>query len=271
MISEYLDFIVVRGREAEIRAVLLERMHASADWSELLMGYTRAPESWPPAFARVPGVRNSYGRATEHCVSYQADLSQGFQSYLGSLGQSTRRSIWHLRRRLCAMGEVAHEPVRADELDAAFADLNRLHELRWGFPAFTEDRLRFHRSLAAQLAVHGELAMTRLRIGNRVVSMLYDLRKGDRQYNLKTAFDPQLERGYSLGLIHFGFEMERAAAAGVSCYDFLAGPGRRSDFKAHLAQRSEALATVQLLRGPLVANLFRLYDSMTGKKDVSHD
>ena len=64
-----------------------------------------------------------------------------------------------------------------------------------------------------------------------MVSVLYDVRKGARQYNIKMGFDPNFSSQVSLGLIHLGYAMERAAERGVASYDFLAGPGRTSDFK----------------------------------------
>jgi CelD/BcsL family acetyltransferase involved in cellulose biosynthesis len=176
-----------------------------------------------------------------------------------------------LRRRLGAPGDFAVEPVPADALPMAFETLNRLHALRWGYPAFAGDRLRFHLDFAQTLAVSGELVMSSLRMGTRVVSMLYDVRRGARQYNLKMGFDPAAERGFSLGLIHFGYALEAAAGAGVATYDFLAGSGRRTDFKAHLAQLHEPLATVQLVRGPLLRSLYRWYDSARRMLDGKHN
>lgn len=271
LISEYLDFIALRGDEDEVRAAFLDAVLEGRDWSEFVIGYGRSPENWPRACAASAAANGTYGRATEHCVSHQADLGNGFETYLRGLGQSTRRSVWHLRRRLGAPGEYSFEAVQAHELETAFADLNRLHALRWGYPAFADDRLRFHLTLTRLLATQGELAMTRLTIRGKVESVLYDVRRGARQYNLKMAFDPAAERGFSLGLIHFGFAMESAAAAGITLYDFLAGPGRRTDFKVHLGQRHEALATVQLLRGPLLSNLYRWYDSNARKRDGKHN
>ncbi len=66
-------------------------------------------------------------------------------------------------------------------------------------PAFSGERLEFHKSFAAHLAAHGEFAFTRLRVAGNVVSVLYDIRKGARQYNIKMGFDPALNNRLSLG------------------------------------------------------------------------
>lgn len=110
------------------------------------------------------------------------------------------------------------------------------------------------------MALNGELAFSRLRIGSRVVSVLYDLRKGASQYNIKMGFDPALSTQISLGLIHLGLAMEAAADQGIATYDFLAGPGRTNDYKRLLSQRQRQLSSVQMLQGSALAALYRLRD-----------
>jgi CelD/BcsL family acetyltransferase involved in cellulose biosynthesis len=260
LISEYLDVIAAPEDLGEVRRACLQVLLAEPiAWSELVVGLTAAGEEWCEAIARGAPAGH-YVRQLDRSVSYQADLSGGFASYLKDLGQSTRRSIWNLRRRLAAQGSVVLEFPAAADLEGGFADLNRLHQLRWGKPAFTGTRLAFHTHLAARLAARGELMLSRLRIGAEVVSVLYDIRKGTRQYNIKMGFDPSGGTRVSLGLLHLGFAMEAAAERGVSLYDFLAGPGQRSDYKVHLSQRTRKLSCVQMLRGRLLSSLYRWRD-----------
>jgi len=259
--SPYLDFIAAAPDRPAVRAAILQHLAASDGWSELLVNNSSDPEAWERALGTTRIAPACYLRTIERSTSYQADLAGGFEAYLDWLGQSTRRSLWHLRRRLDAKGRVDIEQVAAADLDAGFGHLNRLHELRWGKPAFAADRLNFHLELARGLAARGELAMSLLRLEGRIVSVLYDVRKDARQYNLKMAFDPAVAPHFSLGLIHFGYAMELAARHGVTQYDFLAGPGQHADFKRHLAQQRQPLATVQMLKGPILRRLYRWHDA----------
>ncbi len=104
--------------------------------------------------------------------------------------------------------------------------------------------------------------MSRLWVNGKVVSVLYDVCKRDRQYNIKMAFDPNFSTQVSLGLIHLGYAMEQAAERKVASYDFLAGPGRSSDFKRLLSQQRYELSCVQILRGPLLPAVYRWRDRM---------
>jgi hypothetical protein len=260
LISEYLDVIASPEDLGAVRHACLRVLLDEPAWTELVIGSSAAGEQWRDAFARLAPARGHYVRELDRSVSYQADLAQGFGAYLRDLGQSTRRSLWNLRRRLTDHGEVSLEFIAPEEIDSGFSDLNRLHQLRWKKPAFTGKRLAFHASLAGRLATRGELALSRLRVGGNVVSVLYDVRKGTCQYNIKMGFDPAFSSRVSLGLIHLGYAMEDAADHGVTIYDFLAGPGQTNDYKRHLSQARRALSCVQMLRGRVLPALYRWRD-----------
>jgi len=124
-------------------------------------------------------------------------------------------------------------------------------------------RLEFHTRLARRLASRGELALSVLRVGSRVGSVLYDVRKGLRQYNISMGFDPSFNSTLSLGLIHLGYSMEAAAERHVNTYDFLAGSGQHTDYKSHLSQARRDLSCVQVLRGYVLPSLYRWHDRVT--------
>ena len=261
LISEYLDVIAAPDDLEAVRHECVRALLGEPAWTELVIGFTAAGQQWRNEFScgAPPG---HYVRELDRSVSYHADLAHGFAAYLKALGQSTRRSVWSLRKRLQEeQGNVRLEFLAdPEEIDGGFTDLNRLHILRWGRPAFAGERLDFHKTLAAQLAARGELAVTRLRVGGRAVSVLYDIRKGARQYNMKMGFDPGLTNRLSLGLVHFGYAMEAAAERGVTLYDFLAGPGQSYDFKRNLGQIRRDLSCVQMVRGRCLAALYRWRD-----------
>jgi CelD/BcsL family acetyltransferase involved in cellulose biosynthesis len=260
LISEYLDVIAAPQDAAAVRDACLRVLVEECAWQELVLGLTAAGPQWRSSLAARAPPSGCYVRELDRSISYQANLTGGFDSYLQKLSQSTRRSVWNLRRRLEGHGRVRLEQVDSGELGAGFADLNRLHQLRWSKPAFAGKRLAFHLDLARRLANSNELVLSRLRVGHEVVSVLYDIRKGARQYNIKMAFDPRFSDRLSLGLMHLGYAMEAAADCGVAVYDFLAGPGQRNDYKRHLSQASRNLSAVQILRGPLLPRLYRWYD-----------
>ena len=260
LISEYLDVIAATGEVDAVRHACVRVLLQESAWTECVIGFTIAGKEWHEAFARCDPARRQYVRNLDPLVSYQADLSRGFAAYLRALRQSTRRSVWNLRGRLAVHGKVSFEFVAPKEIASGFSDLNRLHQLRWKRPAFAGMGLTFHTSLASLLGARGELALSRLRVAGEVVSVLYDIRKGARQYNISMGFNPAFSTKISLGLLHLGYAMEAAAEQQVATYDFLAGGGQRSDYKRHLSQMRRDLSCVQVLRGLLLPPLYRWHD-----------
>jgi CelD/BcsL family acetyltransferase involved in cellulose biosynthesis len=261
IMSEYLDVIATDGEAQEVRCACARALLEEATWTEWVIGFTAAGPRWCDAFASG-GQGRQYARNLDRSASYQADLSQGFAAYLRSLGRSTRRSLWSLRRRLAVQAKVTFDPLSERHIDAGFEDLNRLHLLRWKKPAFEGSRLAFHTGLAKRMASRGELAASRLRVGGEVVSVLYDIRKNARQYNISLGFNPSFNRQVSLGLIHLGYAMEEAASCHVATYDMLAGRGLRGDYKRNLSQSGRELSCVQVLRGNLLPHLYRWHDRL---------
>jgi len=260
LMSEYLDIVATTAETDAVRHACVRALLGERAWTEWVIGLTAAGRQWCEVFARIGLDQRDYVRELDRMVSYQADLSGGFAGYLRSLGQSTRRSVWNLRHRLAKQGRVSFELLAAEEIDDGFSDLNRLHRLRWQRPAFSGTALEFHARLARRLASRGELVLSRLRVGGQVVSVLYDIRKGVRQYNISMGFDPSFGSKVSLGLIHLGYSMEAAAEREMNSYDFLAGSGQRRDYKIHLSQARRDLSCVQVLRGYLLPSLYRWHD-----------
>ena len=259
-ISEYLDIVALAAETEVVRRACAQALLAERTWTEWVIGFTAAGRQWRDVFAQSGRGQQHYVRDVDHLVSYQADLSSGMEAYVRSLGQSTRRSLWNLRHRLARQGRVSFELLPAEEIEGGLADLNRLHRLRWQRPAFAAPALDFHTRLARRLASRGELILSRLRVAGQVVSVLYDIRKGTRQYNISMGFDPAFDGSVSLGLIHLGYSMEAAAARQVSTYDFLAGSGQQTDYKSHLSQARRSVSSVQLLRGRVLPALYRWHD-----------
>jgi CelD/BcsL family acetyltransferase involved in cellulose biosynthesis len=266
--SEYLDVVAVDGEEQAVRLACAQALMQDASWTEWVIGFTAAGRGWRDAFSRRH-QGSQYIRSVDRASSYQADLSGGFAAYLRSLGRSTRRSLHALRRRLAMQARVRFEILGPAEIESGFADLNRLHQIRWNKPAFVGPRLAFHIRLAQRLASRGELAASRLRVGEEVVSVLYDLRKGGCQYNISMGFNPAFHRKMSIALLHLGYAMESAAESRIVTYDLLAGSGQRSDYKRHLSQRCRELSCVQVLRGHLRPRLYRWHDSVRANRRMN--
>lgn len=260
--SEYLGVVGPLDRQNEACLAIVQSLYAQFRPGEFVVGWTKQRHLWADALSARPGA---YLRLASCERSYQADLREGFSAYVGGLGASTRRSLLHLRARLERLGTV--EVVQSGDVQGAWRvldELNRLHAGRWGTPAFSGHALSFHRELIANWLPEGRVAMSRLLLNGQCLSCLYDLRIGTTQYNIQLGFDSAFRGRVSLGLIHLGYAIEQAASELVDTYDFLAGRGRRSNYKSNLASRSQEVATIQALSGSATTALYRLVDLIRG-------
>src|SRR5690606_38320697 len=105
-VTEYLDVGAVAGREAEVRAACLRSVLQHERCSEFVVGWCGAGEAWVSAIEALPRSRWSYVRQIDPLISYQADLSSGFERYLATLSGNARRSLFNQRRKLAEKGEL---------------------------------------------------------------------------------------------------------------------------------------------------------------------
>lgn len=262
--SEYLDIVAVPSAKAAVRSACIRSAIGENAASEFVVGVTREPDAWCEALRLTVSPLRSYARIADAMTSYQANLSSGFAAYLLSLSGSARRSLFNLRKKLESKGPVQYLEVPPENCRDCLNQLNELHQLRWNEPALQGETLQFHRSLIEKWAGKGRIKMSQLLLGERVISLLYDIRVDAIQYNIQMGFDPGVDRSLSIGLLHLGYSMERAAAEGVAMYDFLAGTGRSTDYKRRIASGHCRVATVQFLRDPVLAATYRLYDWVSG-------
>lgn len=258
--TEYQDVIAETGRESEVLEACLKSFWLDSRADELTIGWCYNSERWRQAFRRLRPAAWEYFRRVDSRTAYSADLSRGFEHYVGQLSGNSRRALFNNRKKLHKGGAVTFHVATASEHESMLLKLNRLHAVRWGAPAFEGRRLQFHLDLIEHLALKGGVVLSELRIDNRCVSVLYDLRAARCQYNIHMGFDPNQLKSGSLGLLHLGYAMQAAAADGMQCYDLLAGKGKKSDYKRHIATDSVEFATVQMVHSPLPAILFRIND-----------
>ena len=258
IVSEYLDVVAIPSYEEAARVAILQSLMGKRQPEEFVVGWTRSIDQWKKCLSSLP---RTYVREIHRTSSYQADLSTGFHAYVATLGDSTRRSVLHLRSRLESLGTVWLKRVSQCDCASALHDLANLQKDRWSAPALRGSTMAFHQELISRWADSGRIVITKLIVGDDCLSCLYDLRMGDRQYNIQLGFRSQFGNRVSLGLLHLGYAMESAAAEGVLTYDFLAGPGRKTDYKARLASSRVEIATIQSVTGSLAAPLYRIVDA----------
>lgn len=270
MMTEYLGFILRRGWEDPAADALARACLGLRGWDDAWFDLMPAQSATLRALHSLGGVdcaryecpwgyMNSYRIATD---------GADFDAYKQALSATTRRRLFHLRKRLVKdHGRPVLEYAESDRVEEFIDELNALHALRWSEDAFTGRCRTFILQMCREKAQAGELALSRLQLGGATRSVLLNLRAGSEEYNIQAGFDPRFDTKLPLGYLHLGYAIEGAFAdPRVSAIDLLAGGGKNSNYKAALATHEVRLDTLQVVRHPALRIAYGLWRSKPSER-----
>lgn len=249
--SEYLDFIVRRGREAEvIRAFCRYLLRHGSDWDELLLTDVLAESPNLIALESSSELMGlSFGITREDAAVY-VELPADFDAWLNTISPSYRRRIRGDRARAQSAGAEFLAVTSSEGFDEAFETLIRLHQERWvsrGFPGvFNSERFTsFHRRIARLLLGKGQLALYLLEVKGRPVAAIYDLIYKGRIHYYQSGLDPEAALPVqSPGKLLRSHVIERAITDGCRECDFMKGGA--DGYKSGWRGASRSLVQVRL-------------------------
>ena len=254
--SEYLDFIVERGCETAVLAAFAARLREDRLWSDLVFANTPAA-GLAARLAQSEFGAECYLRRQDALTAYVLPLPERFETYLAALKPGIRRKVWNRRTRADAPTFRWAEPA---EIGGLLERIERFQAARWGARAAANLR-PFHLGFAAAMAEEQALRLSVLCQGGEPISILYNVELDGTEYNLQSGFDPRVA-ALSPSYLHFGYCIEHAVGRGVRALDFLAGSGRARAYKQDFGTEEVGLLTVQVIRAPGLARLYRLYDGV---------
>ena len=241
---DYLNVLCLRGEEqACLDAVWNGVERLSWDHLELL----EVPDDSPLVRARALHGR---ARTSPRGTCPIADLTGGFEAYLGRLSSNGRQQA----RRLLREGERAgatFEAVAAEQANGAFDDLVRLHQVRWaaeGKPGvFAAPRFTaFHREIVSEWLPRGRAVLARLSLGSDPVAVLYGFVTGAGFDFYQSGVRREGTGGLrSPGNLAHLLLMQSLADRGTTAYRFLRGA---APYKERLATREDRLVVLQAWR-----------------------
>lgn len=194
-------------------------------------------------------------------TAYAVDMrAQSFSDYLTSRGKNTRLKLYNRRAKVAQEGTLEINNIWPDR-PRFYQLLNTLHQARWGKPVYAGRSLAFIDSLLTGLAHAGhKVDLSVMSLSGTAISAALDITVYGRCYNLQSGFVEELIKGVSLGTLHFGYQIEAAFEAGAEFYDFMAGTGKNSQYKASLANTQHDLVSLRLVRNPALKLAYKLRD-----------
>lgn len=255
--SDYLDFILIKEREAELMAAILGRLdQCREEWD--LLELSGLPAGSPSLPLLTAFFRSHLAACQErYTVCPYLDLSPPWETIRHSFSPLLQNSLKRKLKRLGQFPEArfvqAGEDGARQENFARFLTLNRLRlaEKRIASPFLDPQFLEFHRRLLALLLPREMAELCFLQIAGNDVAAIYLFTCNHRRYYYQSGFDPAWQH-LSPGTLLLHFCLEEAHARGMSEFDFLQGD---EEYKSNWTtqQRINRQITIynQTLRGYL--------------------
>ena len=249
--SDYLDFILVRGREAETGAAVVDALAADADWDRIDL--YNVPEASPTRtwLAQHASARGWKLIDERQVTSPRLALPDSFEAYIEGLDKRERHEMRRKLRRAEAMDGLRWYLVDsefASELEPeveAFLDLMaRSRSDKADF--MTPQMRRFFRE-GMHAAHHGGwLQLAFLEVERRKVATYLSFDYGDRLMIYNSGHEPDTLQTFGPGIVLVARLIEHAIQQGKRIVDFMRGA---EEYKYRLGAKDTWLYHLSVEKG----------------------
>jgi len=274
VLSDYLDFIIEKGKEEGFIAGFVEYMKNYPDWDEIILENVSC-ESLSPGLLKKHCSRGGLmcdivGRVP----SFLIKLPSTWENYLGSISSGLRYRIKRGREEFDRLGGVYILIKDEKELDNAFRDLGKLHQERWtskGEPgAFASEEWKtFHARLMKNIFKEGWLKLCFLRLNGVPLAANYNFAYNNKIHYFQSGMVPHENKHVRPGLLLHSFCIEEAINEGFEEYDFLQAGGKGAGYKEMWGNYSRDLLRIRISRNSGKEKIYRMLNrGLSGLKRI---
>jgi CelD/BcsL family acetyltransferase involved in cellulose biosynthesis len=242
--SDYLDFILLRGRETEALDFILRYIYEKdTDWDEILLTDLAGDSVNLPfvkAFCEDSGIKMQQVRQE---IAVFLPLTKSFAEIVGNLSSNFRRKIRQDWKAFKAYGGEFRLINSLDNLEEGFAALVELHQARWlsrgEAGVFSSKKFtRFHRLFARKAIVKDWLRLYVALKDGKPIAAIYNFVHNNKVHYYQSGFKHEDSGLHSPGVLVQAYAIENAIEAGFSEFDFLKGKPGSYKFRWHPQTRS---------------------------------
>jgi CelD/BcsL family acetyltransferase involved in cellulose biosynthesis len=246
-VCDYLDFIVLPGREEEFFGSVLDGL-ADAGIVRLELESLREESVALRYLARLATDRGAEVKVTDTDVTLEMPLPESWEDYLMSLEPHQRHEVRRKGRRLEAAGQMVFDITEPQDVSADLSTLIRLLRIsRRDKAAFmTPEMEAYFRRLAGAMASAGWLKFGRVLLDGTVVAAVMCFDYNNTRYLYNSGYEPEYSR-LSVGLLSKLYSIRDAIDNGMKVYDYLKGA---EIYKYHLGGQEKPVrrAVMELSR-----------------------
>jgi len=223
-VCDYVDFVVIPGRERDFFRVLLDELRQK-DINQLDLSPLRPDSSVLTDLISVAKERKYEVLCYQEGVSVELDLPPTWDEYLAILTKKQRHEVKRKLRRLWEAGNVNYRCLQVSQEVGDFIDtflklfpLSREEKAQF----MTAQMESFFRSLAETMAEIGLLRFGILELDVVPAAMIMGFDYNDSMYLYNSAYDPKYSH-LSVGLLSKVLCIKESIQRGRKKWDFLKG------------------------------------------------
>jgi len=271
--SEYLDIVALPGYERRVAREAWRWFTDRATWDVLCFENVLADSLIVRELAKAAAADGAFVHLQPVGHRFAIRLPATWDAYLESLPSNAAKRMLYKRRKWLRSGGASElRLIGADDLEHGFAELARLHRLRWERKGhsgvFVQARFAaFHRRLLERLLPSGAARLYLLERDGAAVAALYNLRHGSSEFSYQSGMDPA-EGKYSPVFVADSFAIEQAIASGLKAYDFLRGKAGsyKQDYACDETPMFRARIFSNSMRGRVLSLGVRIMDRLRARR-----
>ncbi|MFH1638989.1 MAG: GNAT family N-acetyltransferase [Chloroflexota bacterium] len=243
-VCDYMDFVVVPGRERDFFDALLDDLKRNGI-KHLKLEHLRPESSVLNTLVDMAEKRGYEVSYHEDAVSLELDLPATWEGYLAILNKKQRHEVERKLRRLRETDGVEYYCTNVTKQVDGFLDtFLQLFVLSQGEKAdfMTEQKESFFRAIASAMASLGMLRFGTLEIDKSPVAMVMGFDYDGRMYLYNSAYNPDFSH-LSAGLLSKVLCIQESIQQGLKKWDFLKGA---EPYKYHLGGSAVPLYSCQI-------------------------
>ena len=243
-VCDYLDFIVVPGKEQDFFGIMLDDLREQGV-NNLDLKMVRTDSTVLTSLSDIARNRGYEVLCTPEDVSLEMDLPSTWEEYLSMLAAKQRHEVRRKLRRLWEAGNVEHRCLGvSQDVEACMEIFLKLFSLsRDEKASFMTPRMEsFFKSLARAMAEIRLLRFGIIELDNQPVAMTMGFDYNDSHYLYNSAYDTRFNY-LSVGLLCKLLCLKESIEKGRKKWDFLKGG---EPYKYHLGGKEVPLYRCQI-------------------------
>lgn len=223
-VFDYIDFVVVPGREKDFFNILLDEF-TRAGITTLDLGPIRPDATVLNSLVDIAKARNFSIETAKEDVFVELPLPPTWDDYMEELDGKDRHEMRRKIRRLMAAGHFDFRIAGdAESITSVRDTFFRLFALSRGEKGtfMTETMSRFFHTLIKAMTDAGTMRFGVLKLENTIIAMVLCFDYNEVVYLYNSAFDPAMS-DLSPGLLSKAFYIQDSIEQGKKVFDFLKG------------------------------------------------